>query len=192
MYRPTWWYGCALRLIQLGDSAGRPQIRFIQYGPSFPSLASFSAADSSIFSRRVVILIGQWLAFSTTGGHASRCLSLLGQAMRTAQVRLPCISFTTNSSDIARSYRFSVCIKCRVILRKCRLLILLILLEPTASSEKEQFVSTVSSSSSTTCRRLLDSSLTCSILYNVSRFSRPVGSKTHDLVFIRRHNSSCQ
>ncbi|GAA5928833.1 uncharacterized protein JCM15063_003979 [Sporobolomyces koalae] len=64
MYRPTWWYGCALRLLQLGDAAGRPQIRYIQ----------------------VTLLIGQWLAFSTTGGNASRCLSLLGMAIRTAQI----------------------------------------------------------------------------------------------------------
>ncbi|GAA6024311.1 hypothetical protein JCM11491_005982 [Sporobolomyces phaffii] len=64
LYRPAWWYGCALRLVQLGDAAGRPQIRFIQ----------------------MVILVGQWLAFSTTGGHASRCLSLLGTAVRTAQI----------------------------------------------------------------------------------------------------------
>ncbi|GAA5968667.1 hypothetical protein JCM3765_004155 [Sporobolomyces pararoseus] len=64
MYRPAWWYGCALRLMKLGDAEGRPQIRFIQ----------------------VAILIGQWLAFAPTGGHASRCLSFLGSAVRTAQI----------------------------------------------------------------------------------------------------------
>ena len=125
-----------------------------------------------------MILIGQWLAFSTTGGHASRCLSLLGQAMRTAQVCLLLPLQDYIWSDALHLYRSLVSIKCRAITRKCLLLILLILLDRTASNEKELFVYSVSSSSSTTCRRLLDSNLTYSILCNVSFCSRSPLRKT--------------
>lgn len=33
LYRPAWWYGCALRLMQFGDATGRPQVRYIQCVP---------------------------------------------------------------------------------------------------------------------------------------------------------------
>ncbi|GAA5937252.1 hypothetical protein JCM1841_007021 [Sporobolomyces salmonicolor] len=63
-YNPVQWYACTLRLMQLGDFMGRPQVRFIQ----------------------AIILIGQWLQFSAAGGQASRCLSLLASAIRAAQI----------------------------------------------------------------------------------------------------------
>ncbi|GAA5875564.1 hypothetical protein JCM1840_003262 [Sporobolomyces johnsonii] len=63
-FNPVQWYACSLRLMQLGDFMGRPQVRFIQ----------------------TVILIGQWLQFSAAGGQASRCLSLLASAIRAAQI----------------------------------------------------------------------------------------------------------
>ncbi|GAA5978176.1 hypothetical protein JCM11641_001125 [Rhodosporidiobolus odoratus] len=61
---PLLWYACAQRFSQIGDGSGRPQVRFIQ----------------------TVILIGQWLQTSAVSGQATRFLSLLASAIRTAQV----------------------------------------------------------------------------------------------------------
>ncbi|BGO93972.1 hypothetical protein NBRC10512_005221 [Rhodotorula toruloides] len=62
--KPPIWYVCAQRLMQLADGSGKPQVRFIQS----------------------VILIGQWLQCSSIPGQATRFLSLLAQAIRTAQI----------------------------------------------------------------------------------------------------------
>ncbi|GAA5916676.1 hypothetical protein JCM6882_002263 [Rhodosporidiobolus microsporus] len=61
---PMVWYSCAMRFMLLGEGMGRPQVRFIQ----------------------VSILIGQWLQSSNTVGQASRFVSILAAAIRSAQI----------------------------------------------------------------------------------------------------------
>ncbi|GAA5846110.1 hypothetical protein JCM9279_004791 [Rhodotorula babjevae] len=58
------WFALSQRLLQLGDGTGRPQVRYIQS----------------------TILVGQWLQGCSVGGQASRFLSLMATAIRTAQL----------------------------------------------------------------------------------------------------------
>ncbi|GAA5942915.1 hypothetical protein JCM3775_001226 [Rhodotorula graminis] len=58
------WFALSQRLLQLGDGTGRPQVRYIQ----------------------ATILVGQWLQTCSVGGQASRFLSLMATAIRTAQL----------------------------------------------------------------------------------------------------------
>ncbi|GAA6050145.1 hypothetical protein JCM3770_000423 [Rhodotorula araucariae] len=58
------WFALAQRLLQLGDGTGRPQVRYIQ----------------------ATILVGQWLQCCSVGGQASRFLTLMATAIRTAQL----------------------------------------------------------------------------------------------------------
>ncbi|GAA5981756.1 hypothetical protein JCM10908_004595 [Rhodotorula pacifica] len=60
----TIWYGCAHRLLQLGNAVGRPQVRVIM----------------------AVILIGQWLQSSSATGRVTSFLNILAAAIRTAQI----------------------------------------------------------------------------------------------------------
>ncbi|GAA6002401.1 hypothetical protein JCM10207_001101 [Rhodosporidiobolus poonsookiae] len=61
---PLVWYACTLRFMQLGEPFARAQVRFIQS----------------------TILVGQWLQSSSCVGQASRFLSMLACAIRTAQI----------------------------------------------------------------------------------------------------------
>ncbi|BGP39933.1 hypothetical protein JCM10449v2_003891 [Rhodotorula kratochvilovae] len=58
------WFALSQRLLQLGDGTGRPQVRYIQ----------------------ATILVGQWLQCCSVGGQASRFLTLMATAIRTAQL----------------------------------------------------------------------------------------------------------
>ncbi|GAA5824213.1 hypothetical protein JCM11251_001570 [Rhodosporidiobolus azoricus] len=61
---PMVWYSCAIRFMLLGEGLGRPQVRFIQ----------------------VSILVGQWLQSSNIVGQASRYVTILAAAIRSAQI----------------------------------------------------------------------------------------------------------
>ena len=75
------WYGCAHRLLQLGNGVGRPQVRFIMCAHSLSEVLlcshCFELMVVSSPSCRIAILIGQWLQTSSASGRVTAFLTIL-------------------------------------------------------------------------------------------------------------------